>query len=360
MKKPSKKLQTNTINMHAHSGGSEHAVMRQLVSVFSGMLDRVYASNDSDAMHLIDEAQVKLFNIAESLKHEDRGLIDIKSMLPGVAHHIEQLHSSDGHCYLSGTPTGFTDLDNMTSGLQGGDLIVVAGRPAIGKTSLSLNIAQHVAINTGMPVAVFSMKIASKQLVMRMMCSRSDLDLYQIQTGPLDDNDLDKLNFALDELNKAPIFIDETAGLSASDILARAWRLHRRCGKLGLIVIDSLQSLAGVLGREGSERVTGILDATRLLKSLAKALDVAVIVTSQLNRALEKRSDKHPILADLGESGAIEQNVDLILFIYRDEVYYPDSLDKGLAEIALVKNRSGRIGRFRLKFKQNTFFENYF
>lgn len=360
MKKPSKNIKTNSIKSHKHSGSSEYVVMHQLASAFSGMLECIDASNDSDAMHIIDEAQVKLFNIAEDNKLESEGFIDIKFLLPQVAHHLEQLHSSDGQRYLSGTPTGFTDLDNLTSGLQGGDLIIVAGRPSIGKTSFSLKIAQHVAINTGMPVAVFSMEIASRQLVMRMMGSISNLDFYRIQTGPLDDNDLGKLNFALDELNEAPMFIDETSGLSASDVLARAWRLHRRCGKLGLIVIDSLQSIAGVLGQEGAERVAGVLAATRLLKSLAKELDVAVIVTSRLNCSLEKRSDKHPILSDLGESGAVEQNADQILLIYRDEVYDPDSQDKGFAEIALVKNRTGRIGGFRLKFKQNTFFENNF
>ena len=277
-----------------------------------------------------------------------------------MADRIDQLFSRDNPSDVTGIPTGFSDLDSMTSGLQGGDLVIVAGRPSMGKTAFSLNMAENVALDSGLPVAVFSMEMASTQLAMRMIGSVGRLDQHRMRTGKLEDEDWEKLTTALGKLNEAPIFIDEGAGLSSFDVRARARRLHRQCGKLGLIVVDYLQLMSAPAGRQGENRATEISEISRSLKALAKELDVPVVALSQLNRSVEQRPDKRPVMSDLRESGAIEQDADVILFIYRDEVYNPDSIDKGTAEIIIAKQRNGPIGRVRLTFMgQHTRFENY-
>lgn len=277
-----------------------------------------------------------------------------------TADRIDQLFSRDNQSDVTGVPTGFADLDSMTSGMQGGDLIIVAGRPSMGKTAFSLNMAENVALDTGLPVAVFSMEMASTQLAMRMIGSVGRLDQHRMRTGKLEDEDWEKLTTALGKLNEAPIFIDEGAGLSSFDVRARARRLHRQTGKLGLIVVDYLQLMAAPAGRQGENRATEISEISRSLKALAKELDCPVVALSQLNRSVEQRPDKRPVMSDLRESGAIEQDADVILFIYRDEVYNPDSADKGTAEIIIAKQRNGPIGRVRLTFLgQHTRFENF-
>ena len=261
---------------------------------------------------------------------------------------------------VTGVPTGFDDLDERTSGFQPGDLIIVAGRPSMGKTAFSLNIAENVALDTKLPVAVFSMEMGATQLATRMIGSVGRLDQHRMRNGNLEDDDWVRLTTALGKLNDAPIYIDEGAGLSSFDVRARARRLHRQCGKLGLIVVDYLQLMAGTSGRASENRATEISEISRSLKSLAKELDVPVVALSQLNRSVEQRPDKRPVMSDLRESGAIEQDADLILFIYRDEVYNPDSEDKGTAEIIIAKQRNGPIGRVRLTFLgQHTRFENF-
>ena len=248
----------------------------------------------------------------------------------------------------------------MTSGFQPGDLVIVAGRPSMGKTAFSLNIAENVALDIGLPVAVFSMEMAATQLAMRMIGSVGRLDQHRMRTGRLEDEDWVRLTTALGKLNDAPIFIDEGAGLSSFDVRARARRLHRQCGKLGLIVVDYLQLMSAPAGRQGENRATEISEISRSLKALAKELDVPVVALSQLNRSVEQRPDKRPVMSDLRESGAIEQDADLILFIYRDEVYNPDSEDKGTAEIIIAKQRNGPIGRVRLTFLgEHTRFESF-
>ena len=248
----------------------------------------------------------------------------------------------------------------MTSGMQAGDLIIVAGRPSMGKTSFSLNIAENVAMDTGLPVAVFSMEMGATQLVTRMIGSIGKLDQHRMRNGNLEDEDWVRLTTALGKLNEAPIYIDEGAGLSSFEVRARARRLHRQVGKLGLIVIDYLQLMTGAAGGKSENRATEISEISRSLKALAKELDVPVIALSQLNRSVEQRPDKRPVMSDLRESGAIEQDADLILFIYRDQVYNPDSPDKGTAEIIIAKQRNGPIGRVRLTFLgENTRFENF-
>ncbi len=331
----------------------ERAIMRKLVEVGSGIAESAYSPQGRDAQQLLDEAEARIFQIAEGGKRSSEGFMDIKVLLPQVADRIDQLFQRDNQSEVTGIPTGYTDLDSMTSGLQPGDLIIVAGRPSMGKTAFSLNIAENVALDTGLPVAVFSMEMGATQLATRMIGSVG-------RPGRLEDEDWVRLTTALGRLNEAPIFIDEGAGLNSFDVRARARRLHRQTGKLGLIVIDYLQLMSGAAGRQSENRATEISEISRSLKSLAKELDVPVIALSQLNRGLEQRPDKRPVMSDLRESGAIEQDADLILFIYRDEVYNPDTPDKGTAEIIVAKQRNGPIGRVRLTFLgQHTRFENF-
>jgi replicative DNA helicase len=338
----------------------ERAVMRQLVVVGSGIAESAYSPNGRNAEQLLDEAEAKIFQIAEGGKKSTQGFVDIKILLPQVADRIDYLYSRDNPSDVTGVPTGFVDLDSMTSGMQGGDLIIVAGRPSMGKTAFSLNIAENVALDTKMPVAVFSMEMGGTQLAMRMIGSVGRLDQHRMRNGNLEDEDWEKLTTALGKLNEAPIFIDEGAGLSSFDVRARARRLHRQTGKLGLIVVDYLQLMAAPAGKQGENRATEISEISRSLKALAKELDCPVVALSQLNRSVEQRPDKRPVMSDLRESGAIEQDADVILFIYRDEVYNPDSPDKGTAEIIIAKQRNGPIGRVRLTFMgQHTRFENY-
>ena len=338
----------------------ERAIMRKLVVVGSGIAESAYSPNGRDAQQLLDEAEAKIFQIAEGGQRSSQGFTDIKVLLPQVAERIDMLFSRDNPSDVTGIPTGFSDLDSMTSGFQGGDLVIVAGRPSMGKTAFSINIAENVALDTGLPVAIFSMEMASTQLAMRMIGSVGRLDQHRMRTGRLEDEDWEKLTTALGKLNEAPIFIDEGASLSSFDVRARARRLHRQCGKLGLIVVDYLQLMSAPAGKQGENRATEISEISRSLKALAKELDCPVVALSQLNRSVEQRPDKRPVMSDLRESGAIEQDADLILFIYRDEVYNSDSIDKGTAEIIIAKQRNGPIGKVRLTFiGEHTRFENY-
>jgi replicative DNA helicase len=259
---------------------------------------------------------------------------------------------------VTGVPTGYVDLDRMTSGMQPGDLIIVAGRPSMGKTSFALNIGEYVAMEQQLPVAVFSMEMGATQLAMRMLCSAGRLDQQRVRTGRLVDDDWPRLTSAISKMQDAPLHIDESPALNSLDLRARARRLARQCGKLGLIIIDYLQLMSG--SSTGENRATEISEISRSLKALAKELDCPVIALSQLNRSLEQRPNKRPVMSDLRESGAIEQDADVIVFIYRDEVYNPDSPDKGTAEIIIGKQRNGPIGTVRLTFiGAYTKFESY-
>lgn len=338
----------------------ERAVMRKLVEVGSGIAESAFSPQGRDAQQLLDEAEARIFQIAEGGKRSSEGFVDIKVLLPQVADRIDQLFQRDNPNDVTGIPTGFTDLDSMTSGFQPGDLVIVAGRPSMGKTAFSLNVAENVALDTGLPVAVFSMEMAATQVAMRMIGSVGRLDQHKMRTGRLEDDDWVHLTTALGKLNDAPIFIDEGAGLASFDVRARARRLHRQCGKLGLIVVDYLQLMSAPANRQSENRATEISEISRSLKALAKELDVPVVALSQLNRSVEQRPDKRPVMSDLRESGAIEQDADLILFIYRDEVYNAESPDKGTAEIIIAKQRNGPIGRLKLTFLgEHTRFENF-
>ena len=338
----------------------ERSIMRKLVEVGSGIAESAYNPQGRDAQQLLDEAEAKIFQIAESGNRGSQGFVNIQTLLPKVADRIDFLYQRENQGSVTGVPTGFDDLDEKTSGFQPGDLIIVAGRPSMGKTAFSLNIAENVALDTKKAVAVFSMEMGATQLATRMIGSVGRLDQHRMRNGNLEDEDWARLTTALGKLNDAPIFIDEGAGLSSFDVRARARRLHRQTGGLGLIVVDYLQLMAGTSGRASENRATEISEISRSLKSLAKELEVPVVALSQLNRSVEQRPDKRPVMSDLRESGAIEQDADLILFIYRDEVYNPDSEDKGTAEIIIAKQRNGPIGRVRLTFLgQHTRFENF-
>ena len=339
----------------------ERSIMRKLVTVGSEIAESAFVPQGRDAQQLLDEAEAKIFKIAEADGNATQGFIDIKELLGPVVNRIEELYQREDQSHVTGIATGFDDLDERTSGLQPGDLIIVAGRPSMGKTAFSLNIAEHIALEIKKPVAVFSMEMAAIQLATRMVGSVGRLDQHKMRNGKLDEEDWPRLTMALGKLNEAPLYIDEGAGLNAFELRARARRLQKSCKQnLGLIVVDYLQLMSANGGRASENRATEISEISRSLKSLAKELNVPVIALSQLNRSVEQRPDKRPVMSDLRESGAIEQYADLILFIYRDEVYNPDSEDKGTAEIIIGKQRNGPIGRVRLTFLgQYTRFENF-
>ncbi len=336
----------------------DRGVMRKLSEVGTAISDSAYNPVGRSAGQLLDEAEAKVFEIAEANARGKQGFVEIQPLLIQVVERIDELFQRDNPNEVTGIPTGFHDLDQKTSGLQPGDLIIVAGRPSMGKTAFSINIGENVALNTGLPVAIFSMEMGGTQLAMRMIGSVGKLDQQKIRTGQLQDEDWLRLTNAVGKLNDAPIHIDESGALTALELRARARRLHRQCGKLGLIIIDYLQLMSGSGG--GENRATEISEISRSLKALAKELEVPVIALSQLNRSLEQRPNKRPVMSDLRESGAIEQDADVILFIYRDEVYNQDSPEKGSAEIIIGKQRNGPIGTVRMTFLgEYTRFENY-
>ncbi len=327
----------------------ERAVMRKLAEVGTEIADAAYNPMGKEAGQLLDEAESKVFAISEEGARGKQGFLDMPPLLTQVVERIDMLYNRDNPSDITGVPTGFTDLDKMTSGLQPGDLVIIAGRPSMGKTSLAINMAEHVALEAGLPVGIFSMEMGASQLVMRMLGSVGKLDQHKVRTGRLADEDWRKLTDAVGRLNEAPIHIDETAALNALELRARARRLHRQYGRLGLIVVDYIQLMSA--SSQGENRATEISEISRSLKALAKELSVPVIALSQLNRSLEQRPNKRPVMSDLRESGAIEQDADVILFIYRDEVYNPESAEKGTAEVIIGKQRNGPIGMVNLVFQ---------
>ena len=338
----------------------DRSIMRHLAEVGGDIATSAYNPAGRDAGQLLDEAESKVLAISEAGERGKQGFVPIPPLLSKVVERIETLYSREDHSDVTGVATGFGDLDNMTSGLQPGDLVIVAGRPSMGKTAFSINIAEHVALEVNKPVAIFSMEMGGTQLAMRMIGSVGRLNQHTLRTGKLEDDDWSRMTHALGRLNEAPIHIDETAALNALELRSRARRLHRQTGGLGLIVIDYLQLMSSPASKVSENRATEISEISRSLKALAKELGVPVIALSQLNRSLEQRPNKRPVMSDLRESGAIEQDADLILFIYRDEVYNPDSEDKGMAEIIIGKQRNGPIGTVRLTFRgEYTRFENY-
>ncbi|ENS7025009.1 replicative DNA helicase [Neisseria gonorrhoeae] len=336
----------------------ERSIMRQLAEVGTEIARSAYNPQGRDAGRLLDEAENKVFQIAESTAKSKQGFLEMPDLLKEVVQRIDMLYSRDNPDEVTGVPTGFIDLDKKTSGLQPGDLIIVAGRPSMGKTAFSINIAEYVAIEKHLPVAVFSMEMGGAQLVMRMLGSVGRLDQSVLKTGRLEDEHWGRLNEAVVKLSDAPMFIDETPNLTALELRARARRLARRFdGRLGLIVIDYLQLMAAS-GRSDN-RASELGEISRSLKALAKELQVPIIALSQLSRTVEQRTDKRPMMSDLRESGAIEQDADLIMFMYRDEYYNQESQMKGYAECIIGKHRNGPVGKIFLTWTgQFTKFDN--
>ncbi len=343
-------------NIRAYAGiVREYSVMRQLISVGTEIADSAFNPAGRDSVELLDDAEAKVFRIAE-LGSRGGGFTPIKSLLTKAVDRIETLFQKDEP--ITGVSSGFTDFDELTSGLQASDLIIVAGRPSMGKTTFAMNIAENVAIRGQLPVAVFSMEMPGEQLAMRMMSSLGRIDQHKVRTGKLQEDEWPRLTSAVSILAEAPLFIDDTPAMSPTEVRARARRLTREQGGLGLIVIDYLQLMQAP--GQGENRVMEISAISRGLKALAKELKVPVVALSQLNRNLEQRPNKRPVMSDLRESGSIEQDADLVMFIYRDEVYNEDSPDKGKAEIIIGKQRNGPIGTVRMTFLgQYTKFENF-
>ena len=332
------------------------SILRQMIKAGTEIADSAYNPQGRDAAELLDDAERRVFAIAEQEARGGGGFQPIKDLLKLAVERIDAHYQRDEP--ITGLATGFGDFDQMTSGLQSSDLIIVAGRPSMGKTTFAMNMAENVAIQTKRPVAVFSMEMPGDSLAMRMMSSLGRIDQHRVRTGKLEDDEWPRLTSAVNILAEARLFIDDTPALSPTEVRARARRLKREQGDLGLIVLDYLQLMQAP--GAGENRATEISAISRSLKALAKELGVPVIALSQLNRSLEQRPNKRPVMSDLRESGAIEQDADLIVFIYRDEVYNPDSNDKGIAEIIIAKQRNGPIGTTRLTFLgKYTKFENY-
>lgn len=333
----------------------ERSILRNLLSVTGDISQCVYDPEGRNAVEILDYAEGRILSISEQGAHQRGGFQPIKHLLTSAVDRIDTLYRSDKP--ITGVPTGYADLDEITSGLQSSDLIIVAGRPSMGKTSLAMNIAENAAVGHGLPVAIFSMEMPGEQLAMRMMASLGRINTHKVRTGKLNDEDWPRLTSAISLLSEAPIFTDDSPGLTPMEVRARARRLKREHG-LGLIIVDYLQLMQSTEGNEN--RATEISYITRALKNLAKELDVPLMAMSQLNRSLEQRPNKRPVMSDLRESGSIEQDADVILFIYRDEVYHEDSVEKGTAEIIIGKQRNGPTGTIRLTFLgQYTKFENY-
>ena len=324
----------------------EKSILRNLIDVGAQITSSAFAADGRESKSLLEEAERLVFAIADKGTRGGSGFVSVQDTLKEAMAKIEELNAFEGD--ITGIPTGFQDLDRFTAGLQPSDLIIVAGRPAMGKTTFAMNLAENAAIKHGKSVAVFSMEMASLQLVMRLFSSLGQIEQGRIRTGSLDDSDWPKLTSAMNLLHKSKIFIDDTPALSPAELRARARRLKRE-HDIDMIVVDYLQLMAVPDTREN--RATEIAEISRSLKTIAKELNVPVVALSQLNRSLEQRPNKRPIMADLRESGSIEQDADLILFIYRDEIYNKDTGEKGKAEIIIGKHRNGSTGTVELAFQ---------
>ncbi|NKB35091.1 MAG: replicative DNA helicase [Pseudomonadales bacterium] len=345
-----------TANIHAYADIiRERAILRRLISVANNIADTGYNTGGRKAAEILDEAEQHVFNIADE-RPQDQGPVPINPLLTKAVDRIDELAGSDGN--LTGLASGYKDLDNMTSGWQRSDLVIVAGRPSMGKTAFAMNLVEHAILNEDKPVLVFSLEMPAESLIFRMLSSIGRIDQTKLRTGQLTEEDWPGFNNAVAKLKDRPLFIDDSAGVSPMEMRARARRIIREHGQLGMIVVDYLQ-LMQIKGTK-ENRVNEISEISRSLKLLAREFECPVIALSQLNRGLEQRPNKRPVMSDLRESGAIEQDADLITFIYRDEVYNEDSPDKGIAEVIIGKHRNGPIGTIRLSFLgQFTRFESH-
>ena len=334
----------------------EQSVMRQLIRVGNKIADSGYRPEGRPVDDLLDQAETEVFKIAEQKDKGRQGFQNIQALLTKTVDKIDELFNSDDA--LTGVSSGFNDFDGRTSGLQKADLVIVAGRPSMGKTTFAMNMCENVAIGAGVPVAIFSMEMPAEALTMRMISSLGRINQQAVRSGKLEDDDWPRVTSAVNILSQAKIFIDDSAALTPNEIRARCRRLQKEHGQLGMVMVDYLQLMRAP--EAGDNRVNEISAISRGLKALAKELNCPVVALSQLNRSLEQRPNKRPVMSDLRESGAIEQDADLIVFIYRDEVYNEDSPDKGKAEIIIAKQRNGPIGTVNLTFQgQFTRFDNF-
>jgi replicative DNA helicase len=335
----------------------ERSILRKLVSASDEIATNAFNTQGRAVAQILDEAEQKIFNIGEEGSRMKQGFQAMPQLVVDLLDRVQEM--ADNQNDITGVPTGFVDFDRMTSGLQPGDLVVLAARPSMGKTALAINIAEHVALHEQLPVAVFSMEMGASQLAVRIVGSIGRIDQGHLRTGKLNDDEWPRLTEAIEKLRNVSLHIDETPGLTPSELRANARRLARQCGKLGLIVVDYLQLMSGSGGSNGDNRATEIGEISRGLKMLAKELQCPVIALSQLNRSVEQRTDKRPMMSDLRESGAIEQDADVIMFIYRDDYYNKDSKEPGVAEIIIGKQRNGPTGTVKLTFlKPLTKFES--
>ena len=333
----------------------EHAMLRQLIEVGGDIAASGFESEGRQVEELVDQAEQRVFEIAERGQRSGAGFIAVKEMVQPSIDRLDALSKSEGG--ITGVASGFEDLDKLTAGLQAGDLIVIAGRPSMGKTTLALNIAENAAIGHDLATGVFSMEMPKEQVAMRMIGSIGRVNQSHLRSGRLTEDDWTRINSAGSMMSHAPIFIDDAPGLTPIEVRARSRRLKREHG-LGMVVVDYLQLMQ--VGGSIENRATEISEISRSLKSLARELNVPVVALSQLNRSVEQRNDKRPVMSDLRESGAIEQDADVIIFIYREEVYDSETPRKGVAEIIIGKQRNGPTGTFLLTFKgEFTRFESH-
>ena len=336
----------------------ERAVLRKLIEASDEIATNAFNPQGRAVSTILDEAESRIFKIGEEGSRTKQGFQSMDQLVVQLIDRVNEL-AENGAEEVTGVRTGFYELDRMTAGLQAGDLIVLAARPSMGKTAFALNIAENVAVNEGLPAVVFSMEMGASQLALRMVGSLGRIDQQHLRTGALRDDEWGRLTEAVDKLAKASVFIDETPALNPAELRARARRQSRQCGQLGLIVIDYLQLMSGSSASSDENRATVIGEISRGLKALAKELKCPVIALSQLNRSVETRTDKRPMMSDLRESGAIEQDADVIMFIYRDEYHNKDSKEPGVAEIIIGKQRNGPVGTVKLTFlKPLTKFDN--
>jgi len=323
----------------------EKSVLRQLIEVGTEIVNDGFKPEGRESREVLSAAEMKVFRIAEQGSRGRADFVPLREAMKDAFQLLQERYENQGN--VTGLPSGYQDLDEMTAGFQPSDLIILAARPAMGKTTLALNIAEFAALKTKKAVVVYSMEMSASQLAFRLISSIGRVNATRLRTGQLEDEDWSRVNMAIKMLSDVKIFIDDTPALSPDVLRSKARRIKRE-HDLGLIVIDYLQ-LMTVPGT-GENRATEISEISRSLKALAKELNVPVIALSQLNRSLETRTDKRPVMADLRESGAIEQDADIIVFIYRDEYYHKDSQDKGLAEVIIGKQRNGPTGTIKLKF----------
>jgi len=335
----------------------ERSILRKLIAASDDIATSAFNPQGRAVSTVLDEAESKIFQIGEEGSRQRQGFQSIDKLVVSLIDRVQELHDN-GAEEVTGVRTGFYDLDRMTAGLQKGDLVVLAARPSMGKTAFALNIAEHVAVQEGLPVLVFSMEMGASQLALRLVGSLGRIDQQHLRTGRLDSGEWERLTGAVEQLGKVQLLIDETAGLTSSELRARARRMARQFGTLGLIVIDYLQLMSGSSNSD-ENRATELGEISRGLKSLAKELQCPVLALSQLNRSVESRNDKRPMMSDLRESGAIEQDADIIMFIYRDDYYNKDSKEPGVSEIVIAKQRNGPVGTVKLTFlKPLTRFDN--